>query len=151
MSEPMSEPAAPLLTPASLQALFTKPYGQPAPSQEQWRAVYAENVHFSDPTQEASGIDAYLAAQEGLMKRCDDVMLRSEAVAISDRTAFVEWVMGLRIKGVEFVYPGTTRLLLDEAGKIIDHRDYFDFVGPTFAPVPVIGPFVRWMYRRFVS
>ena len=42
-------------------------------------------------------------------------------------------------------------MLLDEAGKIIDHRDYFDFVGPTFAPVPVIGPFVRWMYRRFVS
>ncbi|MFM9103993.1 MAG: transcriptional regulator, partial [Cyanobium sp.] len=27
----------------------------------------------------------------------------------------------------------------------------FDFVGPTFAPVPVIGGFVRWLYGRFVG
>jgi len=27
----------------------------------------------------------------------------------------------------------------------------FDFVGPTFEPVPVIGGFVRWLYRRFVT
>jgi hypothetical protein len=24
-------------------------------------------------------------------------------------------------------------------------------VGPTFEPVPVIGGFVRWIYRRFVA
>jgi hypothetical protein len=33
----------------------------------------------------------------------------------------------------------------------VEHRDYFDFVGPTFAPVPVVGGFVRWLYRRFVT
>jgi hypothetical protein len=38
---------------ASLRALFTKPYGAPA------------------PTQERQGIAAYLAAQEGLIQRCD--------------------------------------------------------------------------------
>ena len=47
--------------------------------------------------------------------------------------------MGLKIKGMLFIYPGTTRLLFNEAGLIRDHRDYFDFVGPTFAPVPVVG------------
>jgi len=24
-------------------------------------------------------------------------------------------------------------------------------VGPTFEPVPVVGGFVRWLYRRFVA
>ena len=24
-------------------------------------------------------------------------------------------------------------------GKVISHRDYFDFIGPTFGPVPVLG------------
>lgn len=136
---------------ASLRALFTKPYGAPAPSEEQWRRAYANDVHFQDPTQERQGIAAYLEAQEGLLKRCDDVYLVPGAVAVEGNTAFVEWEMGLKIKGIEFIYPGTTRLLFNDEGRIVDHRDYFDFVGPTFAPVPLVGGFVRWLYRRFVA
>jgi hypothetical protein len=138
-------------TAASLKALFTKPYGAPAPDEAQWRQAYAEDVHFQDPTQEKWGIAAYLEAQEGLLKRCDDVYLTPGAVAIEGDTAFVEWEMGLKIKGIEFIYPGTTRLRFNAEGKIVDHRDYFDFVGPTFAPVPVVGGFVRWLYKRFVA
>jgi hypothetical protein len=59
--------------------------------------------------------------------------------------------MGLKIKGIEFLYPGATRLRLNGEGKIVDHRDYFDFVGPTFGPVPLVGGFVRWLYGRFVA
>jgi hypothetical protein len=136
---------------ASLRALFTKPYGAPAPSEARWRELYAPEVHFQDPTQESDGIEAYLRAQEGLLKRCDDVFLEPGAVAIEANTAFIEWRMGLKIKGIEFIYPGTSRLLLNSEGKIVDHRDYFDFVGPTFAPVPVVGGFVRWLYGRFVG
>jgi hypothetical protein len=137
--------------PTSLKALFTKPYGSPGPTEAQWRAAYADDVHFQDPTQERQGIAAYIKAQEGLMRRCDDVVLIPGAIAIDGSTAFVEWEMGLKIKGIEFIYPGSTRLLFNAEGKIVDHRDYFDFVGPTFAPVPVVGDFVRWLYRRFVA
>jgi hypothetical protein len=136
---------------ASLRALFTKPYGAPAPSEAQWREAYAADVHFQDPTQEHQGIEAYLQAQEGLLKRCDDVVLTPAAIAITGDTAFVEWEMGLKIKGIEFVYPGVSRLRFNAAGLISDHRDYFDFVGPTFAPVPLVGGFVRWLYGRFVG
>ena len=136
---------------SSLRALFSKPYGAPAPSPEQWRAAYSEAVIFEDPTQQQQGLDAYLAAQEGLLKRCDDVLLKPLSIALEGNTAFVEWEMGLKIKGIEFIYPGATRLLLNDEGKIVDHRDYFDFVGPTFGPVPVLGGFVRWLYKRFVS
>ena len=62
---------------------------------------------------------------------------------------FVEWQMGLKIKGMEFLYPGVSRLTLSEQGKISDHRDYFDFIAPTFGPVPVLGGFVRWLYKLF--
>jgi hypothetical protein len=136
---------------SSLRALFTKPYGAPAPTEAQWRAAYSDNVVFEDPTQKHQGLDAYLAAQEGLLRRCDDVLLKPLAIAIDGNTAFVEWEMGLKIKGIEFIYPGSSRLLFNDEGKIVDHRDYFDFVGPTFEPVPVIGSFVRWLYKRFVA
>ncbi|MBD1192532.1 nuclear transport factor 2 family protein [Vulcanococcus sp. Clear-D1] len=134
-----------------LRALFSKPYGAPAPTEQQWREAYSEDVVFEDPTQKQKGLKAYLAAQEGLLRRCDDVLLKPLAIACDGNTAFVEWEMGLKIKGIEFIYPGATRLLLNDEGKIVDHRDYFDFVGPTFEPVPVIGSFVRWLYKRFVS
>lgn len=134
-----------------LQQLFDKPYGQPAPTEAQWREFYAEGVHFIDPTQEKQGLKAYLDAQEGLVKRCDDVMLKPAALAIEGDVAFVEWTLGLKIRGIEFVYPGVSRLHFDATGLIDDHRDYFDFVGPTFGPVPLLGPFVRWIYKRFVS
>lgn len=136
---------------AALRALFTKPYGAPAPSADQWRALYAEDVHFQDPTQDRHGIEAYIQAQQDLINRCDDVSLVPGAVAIAGDVAFIEWEMGLKIKGIEFLYPGATRLLLNGEGKIRDHRDYFDFVGPTFGPVPVVGGFVRWLYGRFVG
>ena len=147
MAELLSVP----LDEAGLRALFTKPYGAPAPTPDQWRAVYADDVHFRDPTQEKQGIAAYLAAQEGLVRRCDDVSLEPAALALQGDTAFVEWTLGLKIKGIEFVYPGTTRLRIGADGKIVEHRDYFDFVGPTFEPVPVLGGFVRWLYKRFVA
>ena len=134
-----------------LRALFSKPYGAPAPTEQQWREAYSEDVVFEDPTQKQKGLKAYLAAQEGLLRRCDDVLLKPLAIACDGNTAFVEWEMGLKIKGVEFIYPGASRLHLNREGRIDDHRDYFDFVGPTFGPVPLVGGFVRWLYKRFVG
>ena len=56
----------PPLDSEALRQLFTKPYGEAGPTSEQWRAVYAEDVHFIDPTQEKS-VDAYIKAQDGLI------------------------------------------------------------------------------------
>ena len=91
-----------------LKALFTKPYGQPAPTESQWRELYDENVWFQDPTQERRGIEAYIDAQDGLMKRCDDLYLFPGAIAMDNNFAFIEWEMGLKIKGIEFIYPGAS-------------------------------------------
>ncbi len=113
--------------------------GAPAPSAEQWWAVYDDKAHVQDPTQEKPGTEAYIVAQEGLMRRFEDGFLEPGAVALSGETAFVEWTMGLKIKRIEFVNSGTTRLRLGAEGKIEEHRDDFDVVGPTFEPVPVVG------------
>jgi hypothetical protein len=113
--------------------------------------LYDEQVCFQDPTQERQGIEAYVAAQDGLMKRCDDIYLKPGFIAINENIAFVEWEMGLKIKGIEFIYPGVSRLEINSEGKVINHRDYFDFIGPTFGPVPILGGFVRWLYKRFVD
>ena len=59
-----SEPRITLsMNESQLRALFTKPYGDPGPTQDQWRSMYADDVLFIDPTQERHGVDAYIAAQ----------------------------------------------------------------------------------------
>ena len=113
--------------------------------------MYAENVHFVDPTQEKQGVESYIKAQDGLIRRCDDLFLETRNVSVTGNLAFVEWGMCLKIKGVEFTYPGTTRLVLGEDGRIVKHRDYIDFVGPTFGPVPILGSIFRLIYKRLVS
>ena len=134
-----------------LKDLFTKPYGADAPTKQKWAEFYNNNVIFIDPTQKTEGLDSYIAAQKKLVNRCDDVYLETHAISINDNCGFVEWTMGLKIMGREFIYPGTTRLIFADNGLIQEHRDYFDFCGPTFAPVPILGSFVKWLYARFIS
>ena len=129
-----------------LRNLFTKNYGDEPPTKKKWAEFYDENVIFIDPTQETKGLDSYIEAQEKLLKRCDDVYLKTHAISISGKYGFVEWTMGLKIMGKEFIYPGTNLLIFGENGLIKEHRDYFDFCGPTFGPVPILGPFIRWLY-----
>ena len=134
-----------------LIGLFTKPYGSDPPTKKKWAEFYDENVIFVDPTQKTEGLDSYIEAQQKLVKRCDDIFLETNEISISENCGFIEWTMGLKIMGKEFIYPGTTRLLFAENGLIKEHRDYFDFCGPTFGPIPILGPFIRWIYRKFVS
>jgi len=119
-----------------LQKFFNLSYGDNAPSRKEWETLYNKQVKFIDPTQEKNGIDEYLQSQDGLIKRCDDIYLKSHSIAINNNITFVEWTMGLKIKGLEFIYEGTTRLIFDEEGKVKEHRDYFDFCSGTFGNVP---------------
>ena len=134
-----------------LKVLFTKPYGAKSPTKQKWSEFYNEKVIFVDPTQATEGLESYIKAQEKLLKRCDDVFLETHAISITGNCGFVEWTMGLKIMGKEFIYPGTTRLLFGEDGLIKEHRDYFDFCGPTFGPIPILGSFIRFIYSKFVS
>tara|TARA_Y100001933_G_C18478553_1_gene347275 strand:- start:34 stop:465 length:432 start_codon:yes stop_codon:yes gene_type:complete len=140
-----------LIKEAELKDLFTKDYGDKPPTKEKWSQYYEDDVIFIDPTQEKSGLVAYIEAQDRLIKRCDDIFLEAHSIAINGDVGFVEWTLRLKILKKEFTYPGTTKLAFSKTGKIKEHRDYFDFCGPTFDPVPVLGPFIRWLYRLFVN
>ena len=140
-----------LISKSDLKELFSKPYGADTPKKQKWAEFYNEDVIFIDPTQKTIGLDSYIQAQEKLIKRCDDVFIETHAISIDENHGFIEWTMGLKIMGKEFIYPGTTRLIFSDNGLINEHRDYFDFCGPTFGPVPILGPFIRWLYARFVS
>ncbi len=140
-----------MLDEITLKKFFTKSYGTDPPTKEEWEKFYSKDVKFIDPTQEKLGIEAYIQAQDGLIKRCDDLFLEPHAIAINKDVAFVEWTLGLKIKGIEFIYPGVTKLIINQEGLIKEHRDYFDFCSGTFGSVPILGGFFKWLYKQFVD
>ena len=140
-----------LIQEKELKKFFNLSYGEKAPTKEKWESLYNKNIKFIDPTQKKYGIDSYVKAQDRLINRCDDIYIESHSIAINNNIAFIEWTMGLKIKGLEFLYDGTTRLIFDKDGKVEEHRDYFDFCSGTFGKVPIIGSFFRWLYSRFVD
>ena len=52
-----------------LKKFFNLSYGEKAPSREEWESLYNRQVKFIDPTQEKNGIEAYIKAQDCLIKR----------------------------------------------------------------------------------
>ena len=103
-----------LIKEKELKKFFNLSYGDKAPSREEWESLYNQQVKFIDPTQEKNGIDAYIKAQDGLIKRCDDIYLKSHSIAINKNIAFIEWTMGVKIKGLKFLNYGKIRLIFDE-------------------------------------
>ena len=59
-----------LIKEKELKKFFNLSYGEKAPSREEWESLYNKQVKFIDPTQEKNGIDAYIKAQDGLIKSC---------------------------------------------------------------------------------
>ena len=64
-----------LIKEKELKKFFNLSYGEKAPSREEWESLYNKQVKFIDPTQERNGIDAYIKAQDGLIRRCDDIWI----------------------------------------------------------------------------
>ena len=85
----------------AVKALFTKSYGGAAPTEAQWPELNSEDVPFTDPP----SFKAYLSAQQELINRCAEVMLKPPDHGISGDLGFIECTMGPKIRAMEFVYP----------------------------------------------
>ncbi|WP_421220524.1 nuclear transport factor 2 family protein [Aeromonas jandaei] len=114
--------------------------------------VYAEQVVFTDPAHRIEGLVAlgdYFAALYQRLAYCRFVITSQQQ---QGRQAWLGWTMTFshpRLRGGEPVtVEGATRLEFDEAGKVCQHRDYFDLGAMLYEQLPLLGPVVRTIKRR---
>ncbi|MBK6966415.1 MAG: nuclear transport factor 2 family protein [Bacteroidales bacterium] len=91
---------------------------------------YDNNIYFRDSIQEIHGIEAFTKMTERLTQRSKDLKMRIVNGFMERNTVFIEWEMTLSFKK----YPssilfGTSRLTINEEGKITEQRDYYDLWG----------------------
>jgi limonene-1,2-epoxide hydrolase len=110
---------------------------------------YDELILFRDSVQEIRGKAEFAAMTERLIQRSGSLAMEVKNTARDGNVIFLEWVMTLSFKKYpkSSVY-GATRITLNDAGKIVEQRDYYDLWGDIFDNIPRFGPAYRKFMRR---
>lgn len=140
------------LTEEEVRELWSKTYNRDG--KPDWSHIfpyYAEDIVFKDSIQEIRGLDAFKAMCARLTGRCKQLQMHLPIVVKARNYIFLEWEMTMMFKR----YPrstlyGTTKLELDETGRIRRQRDYYDLWGDIFDNIPWFArPYRRFMRRKF--
>ena len=133
----------------TIKGLWEKTYN--TSGKHDWSHIipyYDENIIFRDSIQELRGIEAFTAMTERLAKRSKALNMEVMRAVMEGKVLFIEWEMTISFKkNPSSVLYGTSRLTLNEEGKIIEQRDYYDLWGDIFDNIPRFNK----MYRRFMK
>lgn len=137
------------ITIGTVKELWSKTYNtEGKPDWSHILPYYDNDIWFRDSVQELRGIEEFTAMTERLTKRSKDLSMKIVNTVMEDNIVFLEWEMTIRFKkNPSSVIYGTSRLTLNENGKIIAQRDYYDLWGDIFDNIPRFGK----VYRRFMK
>lgn len=141
-----------IITLETVRELWSKTYNtEGKPDWSHILPYYDNDVYFRDSVQELHGIGEFTAMTERLTKRSKDLSMKIVNAVMEDKTVFLEWEMTIRFKkNPSSVLYGTSRLTLNENGKIASQRDYYDLWGDIFDNIPRFGKaYRRFMKKRF--
>ena len=109
---------------------------------------YDDKIYFRDCIQEIRGMKEFKAMTERLVDRSRDLQMKIVNIHFEGKIIFFEWEMTLSFKK----YPNSTlyglsRITLNDKGKIIEQRDYYDLWGDILDNIPMIAK----GYRKFMK
>ena len=138
-----------ILTLATVRELWSKTYNtEGKPDWSHILPYYSNDIYFRDSVQELRGIGDFTAMAERLTKRSKDLSMKIVNAVQEHNIIFLEWEMTIKFrKNPSSVLFGTSRLTLNEDGKIAEQRDYYDLWGDIFDNIPRFGK----RYRRFMK
>ena len=132
----------------TIKELWSKTYNtEGKPDWSHILPYYADDVYFRDTIQEIRGKKEFTAMTERLTARSNDLTMEILRTAQNGKDIFIEWEMTIVFKSrPRSVVYGSSRVTLNDEGKIMVQRDYYDLWGDIFDNIPRFGK----AYRRFV-
>lgn len=132
-----------------IKELWSKTYNtEGKPDWSHILPYYDESIFFWDTIQKIRGLDEFTAMTQRLAERSKDLKMNVVRAMKEDNIIFIEWEMTISFKkNPSSVLYGSSRLTLNEQGKIIEQRDYYDLWGDIFDNIPRFGK----AYRRFMK
>jgi hypothetical protein len=136
----------------SIKELWSKTYNtEGKPDWSHILPFYDENIHFRDSVQELRGMEEFVAMTRRLADRSNELSMNIVRTAQQKNEIFIEWEMTIKFKkNPSSVLYGSSRVTLNDEGKIIEQRDYYDLWGDIFDNIPRFGKaYRRFMKRKF--
>ena len=132
-----------------IRELWSKTYNtQGKPDWSHILPYYDENIFFRDSIQAIHGIEEFRAMTERLTNRSKDLKMNIVNTVMHGNIIFIEWEMTIKYKkNPSSILYGTSRVTLNDEGKITEQRDYYDLWGDIFDNIPRFGK----AYRRFMK
>ncbi len=112
---------------------------------------YDENIVFMDSIQKVEGFEDFKAMCERLTDRCETLSMDLSEVIKEGDLIILEWKMTMEFKKTPSTpIFGASFLRLNDKGKIVSQRDYYDLWGDIFNGIPKFKPHYRkFMKKRF--
>jgi hypothetical protein len=145
--------AAPLapLTPALVRELWSRTYNREG--KPDWTHIfpyYHENIVFHDSIQRIEGIEAFKALCNRLTRRCEQLNMDILSALGDEQVIFFQWKMQMKFRRWPSspIY-GCSKLTLDQDGRILEQRDYYDLWGDIYDGIPWFRRAYRWFMRKY--
>lgn len=143
------ETSALVINAVTIRELWSKTYNtEGKPDWSHILPYYDENIFFKDTIQELRGIEEFKAMTQRLTDRSSSLSMNIRRTAQHENEIFIEWEMTITFKKTpNSVLYGSSRITLNEQGKIMEQRDYYDLWGDIFDNIPRFGK----AYRKFMK
>jgi limonene-1,2-epoxide hydrolase len=132
----------------TIRELWSKTYN--ADGKPDWSHLfpyYHPDIVFQDTIGRIEGIQEFKALCGRLTERCESIEMEILSIAQDGNIILMDWIMTMSFNK----YPptplyGSTKLVINEDGRIIYQRDYFDLWGDIFNGIP----YFKKHYRKFM-
>lgn len=134
----------------TIKELWSKTYNtEGKPDWSHILPYYDENVFFWDSVQKIQGLEEFTEMTQRLADRSKDLKMNVVRAVQGDNIIFIEWEMTISYKkNPSSIIYGSSRIKLNDEGKIVEQRDYYDLWGDIFDNIPRFGKAYRKFMRR---
>lgn len=119
-------------------------------SLEDFKEVYAQNVHFRDPFHNVTNVgDVYEIFQQ-MFKRLDSPTFRVIEYIGKENVGYIKWRFIFKFKGENALqsFVGVSRIMIDKEDKISEHVDFWDAGEHIYGKLPLLGTIIRWIKQK---
>jgi steroid Delta-isomerase len=114
--------------------------------------IYTEQARFKDPFNDVQGLGEIQRIFSHMYVALESPHFVVTNKVVDKGQCFLTWEFRFRFRNfqrsVNQTILGGSHLVLNEAGQITLHRDYWDAAEELYEKLPMVGGLMRWLKRR---
>ena len=113
--------------------------------------LVSEDINFVDPFNDVKGVKDFKNIFYHMFKNVKEPKFSIVDYSINKQRVYLKWKMTFfAFKSLQTI-EGMSELILNEAGKVVSHKDYWDSLNGLFIKIPFIGYFYKLSLFLFKS